>query len=499
MAKRIVIPLSAVLLIYTILSILLFDPKLFTGGDNAVYIILGESIASGKGYKNIYLPEASAHTQYPPGFPLLLAIFISMFGKNILILKFVIFLTAAGALIFMDKIATKIVKENSNWLLFFYISIPILIVYNHWILSEMPFLFFSLGSIYFFMKSQENNKFWLFILSSFFAIATFFFRTAGISLIASFLLHLFLNKKYKYLLIFLILFLLFFIPWQIRNSIIPSSGGYLDQLLAKNPYQLELGRIGFVEMLQRIWENFIFYTFTIIPATILPILKIEIILVFTGILLLFFVVVGFINRSKGFALIDLYFIMSIVVLFIWPKVWSSARFFLPVIPLFLIYMFSGIIWMQKKLKLKYLLPAIIGITIFLNLFNIIPQIKTSIVNNLAYIKGNHYAGYPVDWQRYFEMIKWLDKNIPDDKVIISRKPEFIYLLSGRKSFCYPFTSDADKIKSVIQKGDYILLDRFYWTGTTVRYLLPVLQKTPEKFEVIHRTEYPEFFLLKISG
>ncbi|MGB9721929.1 MAG: hypothetical protein ACPL28_10685, partial [bacterium] len=62
------IPLWIFLLIYTILSLLLFDPKLFTGGDNAVYIILAESITTGKGYKNIYLPEQPPHTQYPPGF-----------------------------------------------------------------------------------------------------------------------------------------------------------------------------------------------------------------------------------------------------------------------------------------------------------------------------------------------------------------------------------------------------------------------------------------------
>lgn len=497
MAKKFRLSLTIILLIYTILSILLFDPKLFTGGDNAVYIALGESIASGKGYKNIYLPEESPHTQYPPGFPLLLAIFITIFGKNILILKFVILLTGVGAMIFMYNIANKIFKENSSWFLLFCISIPALAIYNHWILSEVPFLFFSLGSIYFFMLSQENKKIWLFILASIFAITTFFIRTAGISLIAGFSLYLFLNKKYKYLIIFLILFLLFFIPWEIRNSSVSTSGGYLDQLLAKNPYQMELGRISFFEMLQRMWENFIFYTFTIIPATLLPILKVEIMLVLIGIVLLFFLTVGVINRIKNFTLIDVYFIISIIVLFIWPKVWSSDRFFLPIIPIFVIYIFTGLKWLQNKLKSKYFLPAIIGISIFLNILNIIPQVKATVANTLAYIKGNHYAGYPLDWQRYFEMISWIDKNIPEDKVIMARKPEFVYLLSGHKSFCYPFTLDTGEIKGSIKKADYILFDNFQWTATTNRYLLPVLQQTPEKFGVIHKTKNPEFFLLKV--
>ncbi|MGQ9664422.1 MAG: ArnT family glycosyltransferase [bacterium] len=497
MSKKIVFPLGILLLIYTILSILYFDPKLFTGGDNAVYITLAESIASGKGYKNIYLPDTPEHTQYPPGFPLLLSLFIIIFGKNIFVLKIVIFLTGLIGLIFMYNIVTKIFKDNAGLFMLFYLSIPILVIYNHWILSEIPFLFFSLGAVYFFMRYQEENKFWLFILSSVFAICTFFTRTAGIALILAYLLYLFISRNYKSLLIFIVLFLFFLIPWQMRISQASISGGYLDQLLAKNPYQMELGRIGFVEMLIRIWENFVFYSFTIIPTTILPLLKSELILIFVGVVFLVLVIAGIINNFKCFALIDAYFIISMLVLFIWPRVWSSERFFLPLIPFFLIYFFKGIILLQKKLKAKFFLTASVGLTILLNIFAIIPQIKTSITTNLAYLRGSHYAGYPLDWQRYFEMISWIDKNIPENKVIMARKPEFVYLLSGHKSFCYPFTLDTGEIKESIKKADYILFDNFQWTATTYRYLLPVLQQTPEKFSVIHKTKSPEFFLLKV--
>lgn len=282
-----------------------------------------------------------------------------------------------------------------------------------------------------------------------------------------------------------------------RISQASTSGGYLDQLLAKNPYQMELGRVGFVEMLIRIWDNFVFYLFTIVPATILPLLKSELILFFVGMIVLALVIAGVINTFNYFALIDAYFIISMLVLFIWPRVWSSERFFLPIIPFFAIYFFKGIILLQKKLKAKYFLPASVGLTIFLNILVIMPQIRTSIATNLAYLRGNHYAGYPLDWQRYFEMINWIDKNIPEDKVIMARKPEFVYLLSGHKSFYYPFTLDTGEIKASIKKADYILFDNFQWTATTYQYLLLVLQQTLEKFSVVHKTKSPEFFLLKV--
>ena len=100
------------LAIYIVLSFLLFDPKLGTGGDNVVYTILAESLISGKGYKNIYIPDEPAHTQYPFGFPLLLSSFLLVFGSSIIALKFLIFLTGCGVLYFMYGISKYLFKDK---------------------------------------------------------------------------------------------------------------------------------------------------------------------------------------------------------------------------------------------------------------------------------------------------------------------------------------------------------------------------------------------------
>ncbi|MEO0182333.1 MAG: glycosyltransferase family 39 protein, partial [candidate division WOR-3 bacterium] len=273
MVRRKNISLWIFFVIYTILSLLLFDPKLFTGGDNAVYIHLAEAIVTGKGYKNIYLPDEPSHTQYPPGFPLLLAVPFIIFGKNILLFKILIFLSGMGALAFFYLLSRKIFPENFTILISLYLSVPIFIIYNHWILSEIPFLFFSLGALYFLLKFCIRRHFLNFWLASSFAIYAFFIRTAGISLILGFLLYLILKKEYKYSIIFLALFLLFFIPWEVRNAGIPDNTGYLRQLLAKNPYQMELGTINFSDFILRLTGNLIFYTFTILPQTLLPVLN----------------------------------------------------------------------------------------------------------------------------------------------------------------------------------------------------------------------------------
>ena len=144
--------------IFLLLSFLLFDPKLFTGGDNAVYAILGQSIARGKGYKDLYLPDEQPHTQYPFGFPLLLTPLILVFGMNTIMLKCLVLLTGVAAFYFMCRICTSLFKEKSYVPLVMFISIPIFAIYSHWILSEMPFLFFSLSAIYLLMKASSGKQ-----------------------------------------------------------------------------------------------------------------------------------------------------------------------------------------------------------------------------------------------------------------------------------------------------------------------------------------------------
>lgn len=50
-----------------------FEPTLFPDGDNAGYLILGDALRSGEGYRDLYLPGTPLHAKYPPFLPLLLA------------------------------------------------------------------------------------------------------------------------------------------------------------------------------------------------------------------------------------------------------------------------------------------------------------------------------------------------------------------------------------------------------------------------------------------
>ena len=131
------------------------------------------------------------------------------------------------------------------------------------------------------------------------------------------------------------------------------------------------------------------------------------------------------------------------------------------------------------------------------MLTIVPSVRIALRDNIKYLQGDKYAGYSPDWKNYFEVIEWIKWNTPKDKVIMARKPEFIYLLSRHKSLNWPFTTDYSVIRDEIKRSDYVVLDNFSWTPLSKRLLEPVLQKEIRNIQFVYRTSEPRFYLIKV--
>jgi len=486
------------IILYIVLSVFLFDPKPFIGGDNARYINLARSMLLGKGYRDITHPDEPRYTLYPPGFPALLMPVIAIFGTNIPLLKIIPMLCGLGAFIFFILIVQILFPKTWIYPAVSALCSPILLLNGHWLLSEIPFVCFSLGGLFFFYQYQKDKRPRSAILFTFFSIYAFLIRSAGITLIAAIALFLIVSKNYKMLIIFLAIFLALFIAWTLRNASIPGTNTYDYWFLKKNPYLDESPRINLSDFINRIIFNFKTYTLFIFPSSILSSLSNPTLLAISGIAFTALFISGVIRRLKAFTFLDWYLIFSLVIIITWTETWTSERFLLPIIPVLFIYVYFGLSWISDKLKSKYLIPVVTGLILIFNLVTTVKLSAATISDNVRFLKGDRYAGYSPDWRRYFETIDWIKKNVPDDPVIMARKPEFVFLFSGRKSFVYPYTTDLDKMRASINQADYVLLDNFSWTGTTPRYLLPVLQTEPDRYEVVYRSRPPEFYVLKIK-
>ena len=67
-------PALALALLHLLLALAVFDPTVFTGGDNAAYLSLAHSLLERHAYISTWEPLLPAHTQYPPVFPGMIAL-----------------------------------------------------------------------------------------------------------------------------------------------------------------------------------------------------------------------------------------------------------------------------------------------------------------------------------------------------------------------------------------------------------------------------------------
>lgn len=493
-------------LIFLFLLMLLYDPKLFLGGDNAHYIILAKSILQGSGYKDLFEPGLTPHTQYPPGFPLILIPGLILFGNNFSLLKFIIIALALGGFaVFYLMLKQK--TEDRNWI--FLLSVlafsPIMLEYSHWILSEIPYLFFSLLAIYLFERFSilKKNNIGFFILMAISIAFIYFVRTIGLSLGLACFIYLLYQRRWKELIILAVIVGIFIIPWQIRNSRVGGqAGGYFQQFFAKNPYEPELGNITIFEYLGRVFTNFKLYAFFVVPQILFPVITSIFLLNVLGFAILVFLTIGLVRtvKTKSLTVREFYLIFFMGITLSWPEVWSGDRFLIPIIPFLLYYIIVGLRHFSTWIKFKALLPIVVGLMILLAFADSAKKISPNLTNLSDYLKGNKYAGYPMDWQRYFETLTWLKQNTDQDAIIVSRKPPFTYLLSQRKSFLFQLSNDPKKVMDDFyqKKATHLLFDSFYWTGTTRKYVGPVLQTYPDKFEMVYKSPAPEMYVFKIK-
>src|SRR5210317_1167066 len=121
----------------------IFDKKLDLGGDNAGYYILGKALSSGEGYTNIHFPDNPAHNHFPPGYPVIIALFM-LVSNSIIFIKIVNGVFLLGSALMMYKMLYKV---SQNTKLAFVTSALMLLnmhllYYSRIMMSEIPFLFF---------------------------------------------------------------------------------------------------------------------------------------------------------------------------------------------------------------------------------------------------------------------------------------------------------------------------------------------------------------------
>jgi len=504
------------------LCLALFDPKLNCGGDNAEYIVLAESLVQpGDGRWLSHSPiEPAPQIRLPFGYPMLLAPLYALFGFNLIVFKLLSLCFAVASVALFSLLVRPLFPPLTATALTLALAFnPEIINHSHWTLTETPFLFFSLLSLLLFFKSEnkepEKPARWFWLATACIAF-TVHIRTIGLALAGAGLIYYALHRKWKKIALFTLCMAVLLSPLVIHNIMTRQEGSsYIQVILMKEHYDPALGAVNTGEMADRLTANLrefftrtvsgiILDSETVLNGNAFTVTLIS--LVSTILILLGF----FTNIFKRIGIIKLYTLAYTGILLTLPEKWFDIRYIIPITPFLLIYMADGAVAAARlsKRKLAASLPlsaAAALLVAFIGLGVQLVRIPANLQMIRQYLLGDRYAGYIASWRHFFEAADWAGENTPESSVFTVRKPSLFYLHSGRKSNLYPFNRNVDSVFAEISETDYVVInllraeDQLLHIHKTIsNYLVPAMEKHPERFKLLFRTSKPSAFVWQVT-
>ncbi|MFN8309126.1 MAG: glycosyltransferase family 39 protein [Chitinophagales bacterium] len=474
-----------------------FDHKPDLNGDNFAYYLLGKRIATGQGFTNATSIHHEPHTHFPPGYPVIIAGIIKFIADDQDTINFFNGLMLYACLLLLYFLVKRLTDSAA-----FAFVVTLLTALNAHLLrssvimmSEIPFLFLSMSAIFFLVKATDEGRNmkrpWL-VLAVLLMAACYYTKTTAVALVGGAVMYFLFSKKWKEAAVVMGLFGLLIFPWWLRNKNLNSS--HMTQLMQVNPYKPELGNLTAATFKERVENNFKRYISTDIPGAMLcleanfekPPLSWWLI----GLLLIGLSLTG-IYFLRDYRLFFLGYIGgTLAILLIWPDVWGGIRFILPLIPLAAM----ASLWAVVKLVNIVLNKASFSFSPYFLLVFVL--FYTTPIEQLA---AKAEEPMPMNYVNYFELAKWCKSNLPKDAVISARKADmFIYYADRTCIGDKPSLDDKEVLDFFRQNGvDYVVVEQLGFSSTA-KYLIPAINKNPDKFPVVRQLPNPDTYLLKFT-
>ncbi len=515
-------PGLALATLHLLLGLLLYDPTLFPGGDNAGYMILGDALVSGEGYRDLYLPDQPLHTKYPPLYPILLALLTPLGGVQLF--KFASLGLTTLAVWLTYRLAVERIGRGAALVAagMFAVS-PVLLDYSHYVLSEALFVALVLAALLWSQRDASAPSVeqapgawfsWSLLLGLAAAGGAFLTRTAGLPLLAALVLFYLLERRSPAATAAGLLSVATAGGWWLYQRLATSAPGvaprlsYLQEMLLRNPYDPAAGTAGPTDLLIRSTENAWTYISDVLPRSLAggtaasaP----DLVHPALGLAVAAVAFLGWVDRSTSrLGPAELFTVLYAAMLVIWPTVWTDQRFLLPLLPLILLYAVGGAVragrWLSRRREggpgptiAAGILAALVGVAAVGDAAGRIPDRIRCLA---AYRAGD--ACDPPEFASFYDAAEWARANTAGDAIFVNRKPRIFYWLSGRRGDLYPYSTDAAVVMRAIERlgADYVVVDAI--SGTTSRYLVPAVRENLPRFRLVYEGGEPPTFVLRFD-
>ncbi len=484
--------LGGLLAAHLVLGALVFDPKPFIGGDNAAYMILAESLETGQGYRNIHLPGSPRHAQYPPVYPVILTV-ARAFGGGLITFKVISLLLTTASLVFIYLLARgRLGTIGGLSVTAPFAFNPVLLYYSHWVLSEAPFVLLTLVALWASDRMLGSRRWLLIVVIA--ALLAYLTRAAGLPMMGAVLLALAWRRRWRDCAIAGGGAALAVGGWWLwgRVAATESAEVYSNNFLLVDPYQPELGLVGPADLIARLVNNVRLYTIEVLPESLAgaaPAGGVSLPALLVGLVIVALVLIALLRNIRKVQAVELFTVLYLALIFLWPQVWTDRRFLLPLLPVLLVHAAAGLVWCFDFLRVRrpvWALPAAAVLLVLLTVPDNVRAIRFTQRCQTFYRQGDRLACYPPPWRAFVQAAEWVKANTPADAIVISRKPRLFYYFGQRRGDVYPFTSDDDAMFTFLDDigADYVVVAPL--SATTYRYLVPVINNHLDAFPIVHQ-------------
>lgn len=484
---------AALVVVHLALSLLALDPTPHTGGDNAGYLTLARSLLERGAYLELWDPAEPLHTKYPPVFPLVLAAALAIGIQPWLGLKLIVIAFSALGVAF----SFQLIRARGRPALAFGVATvlalsPGILLQNHWVLSDVPFWGLTVLALWA-LETMPRRRIGVRTAIAVAAVAlAYFTRSAGLPVLLAALFWLAWRRRWKQLALLAGVVLPLAALWWLRAR---SAGGidYAGELWMRNPYDPSAGTIGVIDLLPRIGENFVAYLTTHLPTLLVgrPATAGVIASVVVTLLALY----GWgrrMLRPARVQVMELALPLYIGLIFIWPAVWAGDRFLLPFLTALLFYAGDALSalfrWFRARLAFAAGATAV-ALLVLLQLPTVALAARVGRDCQRAHRAGIRYGCLPPQWQDFLAQAERLPALLPDDAVILSRKPRIVHAMSGGHTYSltYPFTDQPQQFLEFADSvgARYLLFDQL--DRLSQAYVAPVLMQRPQAFCILEAT------------
>ena len=422
-------------------SLLLFDSRVSLSGDDSFYIIRASD----------FLHSFKYPAFQGPLYPMVLSIFVAVFGISLVPLKVLSLLSILGFMyLFYIAFRTRI---PSTLLVITLLAMSVnsfLLYYGSQTYNEAFYILVQMILVLVFFRKfidvekvatqkQDITRHLILAVSLLALVLT---KNAGYSAVMAVTGYFLLRGQWKNLVYSIVAFGLLMLVFQGVKYMLWDEGGLQfssqgSSLSNKDYYNPQAGKEDLAGYFSRLTGNSNLYLSKHFVSliglrkaepimTVNPIVTLLIYLLALGSLILTF------RKNKYLFFTALVTGAFLLVSFIILQVkWDQSRLIIPAVPMLLLILFSCVYYIStlKRYKILQIAIPVLALVVF---FQSLAVTAGAVKENRKII--GMYGGLTPDWKNYLKASEWAATNLPEDAIVACRKPSISFIYGKGRNF-----------------------------------------------------------------